>query len=158
MLVARKEKGDAKMKRILVINGPNLDLLGTREINVYGKTTLTKINEMVKEKARKLDCQVRIKQSNSEGEIVSFVGEARNWADALIINPAAYTHTSIAIRDAILAVGIPVIEVHLSNIYKRENFRQKSLIAGVCIGQITGFGPEGYILALEAAMNVLGER
>lgn len=158
MLVARKEKGDAKMKRILVINGPNLDLLGTREVNVYGKTTLAKINEMVKEKARKLDCQVRIKQSNSEGEIVSFVGEARNWADVLIINPAAYTHTSIAIRDAILAVGIPVIEVHLSNIYKRENFRQKSLIAGVCIGQITGFGPEGYILALEAAMNVLEER
>lgn len=146
------------MKRILVINGPNLDLLGTREVNVYGKTTLAKINEMVKEKARKLDCQVRIKQSNSEGEIVSFVGEARNWADALIINPAAYTHTSIAIRDAILAVRIPAIEVHLSNIYKRENFRQKSLIAGVCLGQITGFGPEGYILALEAAMNVLKER
>jgi len=146
------------MKHILVINGPNLDLLGTREVDIYGKITLAKINEMVKEKARELDCQVRIKQSNSEGEIVSFVGEARDWADALIINPAAYTHTSIAIRDAILAVGIPVIEVHLSNIYKRESFRQKSLIAGVCLGQITGFGPEGYILALEAAMNVLEER
>lgn len=146
------------MKHILVINGPNLDLLGTREVDIYGKITLAKINEMVKEKARELNCQVRIKQSNSEGEIVSFVGEARDWADALIINPAAYTHTSIAIRDAILAVGIPVIEVHLSNIYKRESFRQKSLIAGVCLGQITGFGPEGYILALEAAMNVLEER
>ena len=146
------------MKRILVINGPNLDLLGTREVDIYGKITLVKINEMVKEKARELNCQVRIKQSNSEGEIVSFVGEARDWADALIINPAAYTHTSIAIRDAILAVGIPVIEVHLSNTYKRESFRQKSLIAGVCLGQITGFGPEGYILALEAAMNVLKER
>ena len=143
------------MKHILVINGPNLDLLGTREVDIYGKITLAKINEMVKEKARELNCQVRIKQSNSEGEIVSFISEARNWADALIINPAAYTHTSIAIRDAILAVGIPVIEVHLSNIYKRESFRQKSLIAGVCLGQITGFGPEGYILALEAAMNVL---
>lgn len=143
------------MKHILVINGPNLDLLGTREVDIYGKITLAKINEMVKEKARELNCQVRIKQSNSEGEIVSFISETRNWADALIINPAAYTHTSIAIRDAILAVGIPVIEVHLSNIYKRESFRQKSLIVGVCLGQITGFGPEGYILALEAAMNVL---
>ena len=143
------------MKHILVINGPNLNLLGTREVDIYGKITLAKINEMVKEKARELNSQVRIKQSNSEGEIVSFISEARNWADALIINPAAYTHTSIAIRDAILAVGIPVIEVHLSNIYKRESFRQKSLIVGVCLGQITGFGPEGYILALEAAMNVL---
>lgn len=146
------------MKHILVINGPNLNLLGTREVDIYGKITLAKINEMVKEKARELNCQVRIKQSNSEGEIVSFISEVRNWADALIINPAAYTHTSIAIRDAILAVGIPVIEVHLSNIYKRESFRQKSLIVGVCLGQITGFGPEGYILALEAAMNVLKER
>lgn len=146
------------MKHILVINGPNLNLLGTREVDIYGKITLAKINEMVKEKARELNCQVRIKQSNSEGEIVSFISEARNWADALIINPAAYTHTSIAIRDAILAVGIPVIEVHLSNIYKRESFRQKSLIVGVCLGQITGFGPEGYILALEAAMDVLEER
>ncbi len=146
------------MKHILVINGPNLNLLGTREVDIYGKITLAKINEMVKEKARELNCQVRIKQSNSEGEIVSFISEARNWADALIINPAAYTHTSIAIRDAILAVGIPVIEVHLSNIYKRESFRQKSLIVGVCLGQITGFGPEGYILALEAAVNVLKER
>lgn len=146
------------MKHILVINGPNLNLLGTREVDIYGKITLAKINEMVKEKARELNCQVRIKQSNSEGEIVSFISEARNWADALIINPAAYTHTSIAIRDAILAVGIPVVEVHLSNIYKRESFRQKSLIVGVCLGQITGFGPEGYILALEAAMDVLEER
>ena len=101
---------------------------------------------------------MRIKQSNSEGEIVSFISEARNWTDALIINPAAYTHTSIAIRDAILAVGMPAIEVHLSNIYKRESFRQKSLVAEVCLGQITGFGPEGYILALEAAMNVLKKR
>jgi len=146
------------MKHILVINGPNLDLLGTREVDIYGKITLAKINEMVKEKARELDCQVRIKQSNSEGEIVSFIGEARNWADALIINPAAYTHTSIAIRDAIVAVQIPVIEVHLSNIYKRESFRQKSLIAGACLGQIAGFGPEGYILALEAAVNILKKR
>ena len=144
------------MKHILVINGPNLDLLGTREVDIYGEITLAKINEMVKQKAKELGCQVRIKQSNSEGEIVSFISEARNWADVLIINPAAYTHTSIAIRDAILAVGMPAIEVHLSNIYKRESFRQKSLVAEVCLGQITGFGPEGYILALEAATDILG--
>jgi len=140
------------MKHILVIHGPNLDLLGKREVNIYGKVTLAEINSKVKEKAKELGCQVRIKQSNSEGEIVSFIGEARDWADALIINPAAYTHTSVAIRDAILAVGIPAIEVHLSNIYQRESFRQKSLVAGVCRGQIAGFGPQSYILALEAVV------
>lgn len=146
------------MKRILVINGPNLDLLGKREVNIYGKVTLAEINEAIREKAKELDCQVSIKQSNSEGEIVSIIGKAKDNADALIINPAAYTHTSIAIRDAILAVGIPAIEVHLSNVYQRESFRQKSLIAGACRGQIAGFGPQSYILALEAAMNMLGER
>jgi len=140
------------MKHILVIHGPNLDLLGKREVNIYGKVTLAEINSKVKEKAKELGCQVRIKQSNSEGEIVSFIGEVRDWADALIINPAAYTHTSVAIRDAILAVGIPAIEVHLSNIYQRESFRQKSLVAGVCRGQIAGFGPQSYILALEAVV------
>lgn len=140
------------MKHILVIHGPNLDLLGKREINIYGEVTLTEINEKIKEKAKELGCQVKIKQSNSEGEIVSFIGEARDWADALVINPAAYTHTSVAIRDAILAVGIPAIEVHLSNIYQRESFRQKSLVAGVCRGQIAGFGFQSYILALEAVV------
>jgi len=140
------------MKHILVIHGPNLDLLGKREVNIYGKVTLAEINSKVEEKAKELGCQVRIKQSNSEGEIVSFIGEARDWADALIINPAAYTHTSVAIRDVILAVGIPAIEVHLSNIYQRESFRQKSLVAGVCRGQIAGFGPQSYILALEAVV------
>lgn len=141
------------MKHILVIHGPNLNLLGKREIDIYGKVSLAEINEAVKQKARELGCQVRIKQSNSEGEIVSFIGEARDWTDALIINPAAYTHTSVAIRDAILAVGIPAVEVHLSNIYQRESFRQKSLIAGVCRGQIAGFGLYSYILALEAVVN-----
>ncbi len=143
------------MKHILVIHGPNLNLLGRREMDIYGKVTLAEINEAVKLKAKELDCQVKIKQSNSEGEIVSFVGEAKDWADALIINPAAYTHTSVAIRDAILAVGIPAVEVHLSNIYQREGFRQKSLVAGVCKGQIAGFGLQSYILALEAAVDIL---
>ncbi len=141
------------MKHILVIHGPNLNLLGRREIDIYGKVTLAEINEAIKQKAKELDCQVKIKQSNSEGEIVSFIGEAKDWADALIINPAAYTHTSVAIRDAILAVGIPAVEVHLSNIYQRESFRQKSLVVGVCRGQITGFGLQSYILALEAVVN-----
>jgi len=146
------------MRRILVIHGPNLDLLGEREVEIYGKRTLSQIDEMIKERAKKLGCQVRIKQSNNEGEIVSFIGQSRDWADALIINPAAYSHTSLAIRDAISAIGIPAVEVHLSNIFKRESFRQKSFTAGVCVGQITGFGPQSYLLALEAMMNILGER
>jgi len=141
------------MKHILIIHGPNLNLLGRREIDIYGKVTLAEINEAIRQKAKELDCQVKIKQSNSEGEMVSFIGEAKDWTDALIINPAAYTHTSVAIRDAILAVGIPAVEVHLSNIYQREGFRQKSLMAGVCRGQIAGFGLQSYILALEAVAN-----
>lgn len=143
------------MKHILVIHGPNLNLLGKREIDIYGKVTLAEINEAIKQKAKELDCQVKIKQSNSEGEIVSFIGEAKDWTDALIINPAAYSHTSVAIRDAILAVSIPAVEVHLSNIYQREGFRQKSLVAGVCRGQIAGFGLQSYVLALEAAVDIL---
>ncbi len=144
------------MRQILVIHGPNLDLLGEREVEIYGKRTLSQIDEMIKERAKELGCEVRIKQSNNEGEIVSFIGKARDWADALIINPAAYTHTSLALRDAILATGIPAVEVHLSNVFKRESFRQKSFTAGVCVGQITGFGPQSYLLALEAVMSILG--
>lgn len=143
------------MKHILVIHGPNLNLLGIRERNIYGETTLARINQLIEKKAGQLDYEVRIRQSNSEGEIVSFIGEARDWADGIIINPASYTHTSIAIRDAILAVDIPAIEVHLSNIYKREEFRHKSMIAGVCAGQISGFGPDSYLLALEAMGEIL---
>ncbi len=143
------------MMHILVIHGPNLNLLGTRETHIYGKTTLGQINQMIEEKAKQLSCEVRIRQSNSEGEIVSLIGESRGWADGIIINPASYTHTSIAIRDAILAVDVPTIEVHLSNIYEREPFRQKSMIAGVCVGQISGFGPNSYLLALEAMVETL---
>ncbi|MBA7702748.1 3-dehydroquinate dehydratase 1 [subsurface metagenome] len=145
------------MRKILLIHGPNLDRLGERQVEIYGRRTLSQINKMIKERARKLGCEVRIKQSNNEGEIVSFIGQSRDWADALIINPAAYSHTSLAIRDAISAIGIPAVEVHLSNIFKRESFRQKSFMAGVCVGQITGFGPQSYLLALEAVMNILGE-
>jgi 3-dehydroquinate dehydratase-2 len=146
------------MRKILLIHGPNLDRLGEREVEIYGRRTLSQINKMIKGRARKLGCEVRIKQSNNEGEIVSFIGQSRNWADALIINPAAYSHTSLAIRDAISAIGIPAVEVHLSNIFKRESFRQKSWTAGVCVGQITGFGAQSYLLALEAVMNILGEK
>lgn len=144
------------MKHITIIHGPNLNLLGIRQTDIYGKTGLARINHLIEKRARVMGCEVRIEQSNSEGEIVSWIGEARNWAEGIIINPASYTHTSIAIRDAILAVDIPVIEVHLSNIYKREAFRHKSLVAGVCVGQISGFGPEGYLLALEAMIKILG--
>ncbi|MCD6231387.1 type II 3-dehydroquinate dehydratase [Candidatus Aerophobetes bacterium] len=143
------------MKNILIIHGPNLGLLGEREKEIYGEMTLSQINGMIEERARELNFKIKIKQSNSEGEIVSLIGEERKWMDALIINPAAYTHTSLAIREAIVSVKVPAIEVHLSNIYKREEFRHKSLIAGVCIGQICGFGVESYLLALEAVNKVL---
>jgi len=145
------------MRHILVIHGPNLDLLGRREKEIYGETTLNQINQMIEKEARELNCEVRIKQSNSEGEIISFIGENKDWADALIINAAAYTHTSIAIRDAISAVEIPAVEVHLSNIYKRESFRRNSLISEVCVGQITGFGPQSYLLGLRASVEILKE-
>lgn len=138
------------MKRILVIHGPNLDLLGKREKEIYGKTTLIQINKLIRKRAKELKVEVRIKQLNSEGEIVSILGKERNWADGILINPAAYTHTSIAIADSILAVKIPAVEVHLSNIYKRESFRHRSLIAPVSLGQISGFGELSYVLGLEA--------
>lgn len=139
------------MKKILVIHGPNLDLLGTREPQVYGKTTLAEINRSLKQAARKSKISLTIAQSNHEGEIVDLIGDARGKFDTLIINPAAYTHTSIAIRDAIAASAIKTIEVHLSNIHAREEFRQTSLIAPVCVGQISGFGAQSYSLALLAA-------
>lgn len=145
------------MISILVIHGPNLNLLGEREPEWYGKLSLTSINEMIAKKAKELGCRVKIEQSNSEGEIVNLIHEAKNWAQGIIINPAAYTHTSIAIRDAIAAVSLPAVEVHISNVYKREEFRHKSFIAPVCIGQICGFGGWGYVFALEALFNFLKE-
>ena len=138
------------MEHILVIHGPNLNLLGKREKEIYGETTLPQINKLIRKRARELKVEVQIKQLNSEGEIVSVLGKERNWADGILINPAAYTHTSVAIADSILAVKIPTVEVHLSNIYKREQFRHRSLIAPVSLGQISGFGELSYILGLEA--------
>jgi 3-dehydroquinate dehydratase-2 len=129
-----------------------------RERNIYGKMSLSTLNQLIRERAKDLGVEVKISQSNHEGDIVSLIGGSKNWADAIIINPAAYTHTSVAIRDAILAVKIPTIEVHLSNIYERETFRQRSLTAGVCVGLILGFGLQSYLLALEAAVNIIKEK
>ncbi|MBN1793750.1 MAG: type II 3-dehydroquinate dehydratase [Candidatus Omnitrophica bacterium] len=144
------------MPKILVIHGPNLDLLGTREPDIYGTTTMAEINEMMLEKAQKEGIEIEYFQSNHEGKIVDKIGEVPSEkVDLIIINPAAYTHTSLAIRDAIQAVSVPTIEVHLSNIYAREEVRQQSLIAPACIGQISGFGAYSYILALLAAANLL---
>lgn len=137
------------MKRILVINGPNLNLLGTREPEIYGKFTLTDIENTLKDFAKKINVEVECYQSNHEGEIVDKIGNAKNNFNGIIINPAAYTHTSVAIRDAISSVQMPTIEVHISNIYSREQFRHNSFIAPVAIGQISGLGIKGYLLALE---------
>jgi 3-dehydroquinate dehydratase-2 len=139
--------------KILVINGPNLNLLGTRESDVYGTKTLDDINESLNKLASELGVKIDIRQSNHEGEIVDFIQNSEEYS-ALVINPAAYTHTSIAIRDAIAAVDIPTVEIHLSNIYKREDFRHKSLISPVAHGQISGFGPESYFLGLRAAVSI----
>jgi len=146
------------MKRILVIHGPNLDLLGKREPEIYGRTTLKEIDQALKALAKKAKIAVTIVQSNHEGEIVDIIGDARNKFDALIINPAAYTHTSVAIRDAVAAAGVKTIEVHLSNIYAREEFRQTSLIAPVCVGSVSGFGLNSYTLAFSAAQSLINAR
>lgn len=143
------------MKKILVIHGPNLNLLGTREPGIYGKTTLDEINKSLKKLALKKKAALMIKQSNHEGEIVDLIGKAKLKVAAILINPAAYTHTSVAIRDAIAACGLPVIEVHLSNIYSREEFRHKSLVSPVATGTIMGFGPKSYQLGLEAILDLI---
>ena len=143
------------MNKILVIHGPNLDMLGKREPKVYGKISLERINKELKALAKKAKIAITIVQSNHEGEIVDIIGDSREKFDCLIINPAAYTHTSVAIRDAIAASEIKTIEVHLSNIYAREEFRQTSLSAPVCIGQISGFGAQSYILAFIAAQSLI---
>jgi 3-dehydroquinate dehydratase-2 len=140
--------------KILFLNGPNLNLLGKREPDVYGHATLADIETQVRERAKDLGVEVDFRQSNVEGELVNWIQEAKGTFDVIVLNAAAYTHTSIALRDAIAAVGVPTIEIHLSNIHAREKFRQKSLIAPVCCGQIIGFGQKSYILALEASVNV----
>ena len=140
--------------KILLLNGPNLNLLGQREPEIYGRATLTDIELKVKQRAEKLGVEVDFRQTNSEGELVSWVQQAKDHFNVIVLNAAAYTHTSIALRDAISAVGIPTIEVHLSNTAAREEFRHRSLIGPVCRGQISGFGAESYILALEAAISL----
>lgn len=143
------------MKKILVIHGPNLDLLGQREPAIYGKITLKKINNELKKIAERKKINLKIIQSNSEGEIVDLIGKTKSKHSGLLINPAAYTHTSVAIRDAIAGSGILTVEVHLSNIYAREDFRQKSLISAVVKGTILGFGLKSYTLGLEALIDLI---
>jgi 3-dehydroquinate dehydratase-2 len=140
--------------KILFLNGPNLNLLGQREPEIYGHTTLADIEAKVRERAAELKVQIEFRQSNLEGELVGWIQQAKGHFDVIVINAAAYTHTSIALRDAIAAAGVPTIEIHLSNVHAREDFRHKSLIAPVCRGQITGFGQKSYILGLEAAVDV----
>jgi len=144
------------MKKILVIHGPNLNLLGTREPGIYGRLTLDKINQMLKADAKKAKTSLVIKQSNHEGQIVDLIGRAKmNKFQGVLINPAAYTHTSVAIRDAVAACGLIVVEVHLSNIYSREEFRHKSLISPVASGTILGFGAKSYTLGLAALLDLI---
>ena len=144
-----------KLQKVLVIHGPNLNMLGKREPDIYGKTTLAEINKKLEKLGKKLGIAVDTFQSNHEGEIVEKIQDAMGKCQGLIINPAAYTHTSIAIRDALLLLDIPIIEIHLSNIYKREPFRNKSIIADIAKAQISGFGILGYSMALEAIATMI---
>lgn len=146
------------MKKILIIHGPNLNLLGQREPGVYGRVSLKQINAHLKKIARKSKVTLKIIQSNYEGEIVGLIGKAKKNYAALLINPAAYTHTSVAIRDAIAAAALLTVEVHLSNIYSREEFRQKSLISPVVKGSILGFGPDSYYLGMEALIDLINAK
>ena len=142
--------------KILFLNGPNLNLLGQRQPEVYGRTTLAEIETKVRKRATKLGAMIDFRQSNQEGELVNWIQDAKGKFNVIVLNAAAYTHTSVALRDAIAAVGIPTVEIHLSNVYAREEFRHKSMIAPVCAGQIIGFGVNSYLLGLDAAVNING--
>lgn len=145
----------AKKRRVLVLNGPNLNLLGKRQPEIYGRYTLEQINRKILLLAKELGVEVEIRQSNSEGELVTWIQESPKQFGALVINAAAYTHSSVALRDALTAAGIPAVEVHISNIYKREEFRKRSLIAEAVVGQIAGFGANSYLLGLRAVVEYL---
>jgi 3-dehydroquinate dehydratase II len=143
-------------RHILLLHGPNLNLLGTRETGLYGTHTLEQINESCTKHAARHNSELKAEQSNHEGALVDVLHIARNWADGVVFNPAAYTHTSVALRDAISAINLPVVEVHLSNVHAREEFRHRSLLAPVCVGQISGFGWRSYILGIDALLGHLG--
>jgi 3-dehydroquinate dehydratase II len=149
---------EAILKSILILHGPNLNLLGSREPEVYGHLTLAEIDQRLHDTALELGLEVRSYQSNHEGELIDALHAAPEWASGVIFNPGGYTHTSVALRDAVAAIDLPVIEVHLSNIYAREEFRQTSLIAPVCLGKITGFGWRSYLLGLMALAEILKEQ
>ncbi len=140
-------------KHILLLHGPNLNLLGTRQPELYGGMTLPEINSAAERHIARHDVALRTAQSNHEGELIDLLHDARGWAHGVVFNPGAYTHTSIALRDAIVAIELPVIEVHISNVHGRESFRHKSMLAGVCLGQIAGFGWHSYLLALDALLR-----
>jgi 3-dehydroquinate dehydratase-2 len=142
--------------KLLVLHGPNLNLLGLREPHIYGTLSLPEINSALKEQAAESKAELRIVQSNHEGALIDEIHSARDWAAGILINAGAYTHTSYALRDAISAVGLPTVEVHLSNIYAREEFRHHSVLAAVCKGQISGFGQDSYLLGLQALLGVIG--
>lgn len=145
----------AKKRKVLVLHGPNLNLLGRRQPEIYGRLTLEQIDRKIRSLAKELGVEVEIRQSNSEGELVNWIQESPKQFGALVINAAAYTHSSVALRDALTAVGIPAVEVHISNIHKREEFRKRSLIAEAVVGQIAGFGVQSYLLGLRAAVEYL---
>ncbi len=146
------------MLHILVLHGPNLNLLGTREPMVYGEATLAEINSMLMGLGKELGVSVEARQSNIEGELVTWIQQASSQFQGLVFNPAAYTHTSIALRDAVTGVGLPMVEVHLSNIHGREGFRRRSYLASVSLGQISGFGPQSYMLGLRALVHALQDK
>ncbi len=142
------------MVKALVIHGPNLNMLGKREKSIYGAMDYDTLNRLLAEKGKDIGLSVLIRQSNHEGELVDIIQKAPDQADVIVINPGAYTHTSVAIRDALLSVGLPVIEVHMSNIHKREPFRHHSYVSDIAVGSIIGFGPDSYLMALEAAVKI----